>query len=119
MYQLNIHTKHTEEDSYQEGANPNTSAAWALNDTFTADTLDELIGDVMSAYQVDRDSLITYEDEPGRLDIQRMENADGYEPSALELESWRKGNCKLWIADFSGEVTKLESVDLTKVLQSA
>lgn len=43
-------------------------------------------------------------EEPGRIDVGRMENSDGLEPSQKQLEAWRNGQCKLWYVVYSFRV---------------
>ena len=41
------------------------------------------------------------EDDPSRIDAQRMENDDGEEPTQSQLEAFRAGELDLWVADYS------------------
>jgi hypothetical protein len=44
-----------------------------------------------------------------------MENADGYHASKPELEAFKKGNCRLWLADYTFQVERVtrEEVELS------
>lgn len=40
-------------------------------------------------------------DDPSRIDAQRMENADGEEPTQSQLQAFEAGEIDLWVADYS------------------
>lgn len=46
-------------------------------------------------------------EEPGRVDVQVYENADGYTATAAEVEAWKAGKLQLWLVTYSGHLEKV------------
>ena len=110
--------KLSEEDSYLTGCQPDTCMMHSGRDTFSADTVDDLIDQVMSfAGCEDRDSVLLDScEEPGRLDIQIMETDEGYPATESDLASWRQGHKRLWLTCYTFYAKKVtrEAVSLTQ-----
>lgn len=47
----------------------------------------------------DKGAWFAMDDEDGRLSLSFQVNEDNYEPSAQEIERWKKGEGKMWTAD--------------------
>jgi hypothetical protein len=93
--------KSVEEDDYEQGANPET----------TQNILDESNVGTYGSFQAMMDALeqkygfpgkdegwVAFE--PGRLTVNRSENADGYPLSSKEQEQFKAGKIKGYLADF-------------------
>lgn len=50
-----------------------------------------------------------------RLEVQRMENANNYEPSKRELEQWKLGKCDLYCATYSAYISIITDIDETEL----
>ena len=109
--------KDAEEDIYEDGCQLDTGFCFSGNETFKADTIPELIEQLMSFVGCnDRESvLIDSCDEAGRIDIQTMETEEGYPATESDLATWKQGRKRLWLACYSFHVEKVirETVSLT------
>jgi hypothetical protein len=90
-----------EEDSFEEGC-----IASYRSDGYSfkieAETPEALYTKIMAQFDVDRDSLdINACEEAGRIDVQRTEDAEGNQASATQIEQWKRGELKLYLADYS------------------
>ncbi len=108
----------TEEDIFNDGCQPNSGTHWDES-TFhlTSDTIRGLLDKVKKYFDVEEDALeLDACEELGRLDVSRMEDKDGCNASAGELDSWKAGNTRLWLADYIMHVVKQESLSIAETL---
>ena len=90
MYMINGFLKFAEEDIYNDGCQPDTSMNSSVDITLKAETIDEISQKVRDFFGVDNDSIeFNACEDDGRIDIQIMENGDGYQASENELEQWK------------------------------
>jgi len=109
-YETNGWIKFVEEDNFENGCLPETSVAFGGNDTFKADTVEALL-DKLNAFVGNTDaSAVSLDacDEPGRIDIEIMENELGYSPNARELDAWKQGKCRLFLVNYSFHVEQVQ-----------
>ena len=110
--------KDANEDIYADGCRLEGGYACDGNDTFKADTVDDLIGQIMSFVGCeDRDSVLLDScEEPGRIDIQIMETDDGFLATESDLATWKQGRKRLWLVCYTFHVEKVtrETVSLTQ-----
>lgn len=104
MFEVNGWSKFVEEDIFAEGCIPETSCYYSDKTMrFQASTVDDLIKSVMefvgcaNRAEVELDAC----DEAGRIDIQMLESDEGNPASPREIEQWRAGNCRLWLANYT------------------
>lgn len=101
-FQTGTALKYVEEDSYKEGCNPDTAETHMVEVELVKPTLAELIEEVKSYWGVtDDDIMLDSCEEPGRLDIQIMENEMGTTASNAEIEQWKTGKLRLWSACYT------------------
>ena len=113
MYQAKFHSKDVQIDDYENGCSLEVTS-FQFNETYTSDTLKGLLSKIMEALDVENDSFVTYDDEPGRLQVTTLELDDSSKPSESDLALWRKGKLNLYCCDYDARVTKCEPVDLAE-----
>lgn len=111
--------KFSEEDIFSDGCQPETATHNSGNERFTADLLSSLI-DKLKAFtgcQEDENLLINSCEEIGRLDIQVMEDGEGTAATPQQIERWKAGKERLWLAcyTFQIEAVEREPVDLKQI----
>ena len=110
--------KTIEEDTWEHGC----VGKWSHDtccDLYSASTLPELITRLKAAFNcTDNGVLIDSCDEPGRIDFQVTENDAGLEPSAAEIEAWKRGEERLWACTYTVHVERVtrETVELSSLL---
>lgn len=79
---------------------------------WTSDTVDGVVKELMDFLCIEDKDAVELDacDEIGRIDIQRTENAEGYEPSKSEIEEWKKGKLKMWLCDYTFHLESIETV---------
>lgn len=110
-YEVRGYTKHIEEDNYEYGCDPKTSRVYTTEIQFQADSVEKLLVQLAGHCGVagDKDAItLNACDEVGRVDIQLLENSQGTTASKPELEAFKKGKCRLWLADYSFCIEKVE-----------
>jgi len=102
--------KQWEQDVYKEGCQPGTSGLITGSETFTHETQEEMIADLMAFVDTDdkENVLINSCDEPGRIDIQKMETDDADTPSPEAMQRWKQGKQSLWLATYTFHVELVE-----------
>ena len=108
--------RHTEEDIYNDGCQPQTSATSGGHDTFNAPTLDALIKQC-AAFEGQQDlknCLLDSCEEAGRLDVQVYEDAEGVAADERDFERWKEGKQKLWLVTYTFNLLKAEKVVLSR-----
>jgi len=79
------------------------------DDSFAANNVEKLIEKLCDFTDSKRDYVtICPCDEQNRIDIEKMENGDGYTPSESEIEDWKQGKIKLWAARYTFFVEEVE-----------
>lgn len=103
-YEVSGFIKFAEEDIFADGCQPDSAATTSDSSLrWSSHDLDSLIGQLMafvgceSSDNVIRDAC----DEPGRLDIQVYEGAEGTPASEAEMALWKEGKKRLWLACYS------------------
>lgn len=114
MLEVNGWMKHAEEDNYENGCEIN-GAAFYGNDQFVAETESELIQKLMDFVCVDSKDAVSINScgDAGRIDICRMENAGGFEPSDRENEAFKTGDCRLWYCTYTFQAEKVSRKTFT------
>lgn len=107
LYQIKGIHKTTQKDNWENGCHGDCSSFY-INETLSAKTLQELIEKFKSF--VGSEHVVFFDEEPNRIDIQRTENADGYDPSESEVTDWKAGNCDMYICDYSTYVEQVTSI---------
>lgn len=108
-YEANGWTKLYTEDNYEHGE-VGKSGMSSGRESFTGATLRELIDKLKSFCGVDNDANVLLDscEEPGRIDIQRQEDDDGYEPNKHQIEEWKLNQCRLWSATYTFYIQEVE-----------
>ena len=111
--------KFAEVDIYKEGCQPETGVSHECDIEFKAESPSQLIEKIKEFFEVDDDALLLNScDEIGRIDVQVLENGEGYKASQSEMKEWKiKGCIKLWACTYSFMVNQLliEAVNLDAV----
>jgi len=109
-----------EEDVYEEGCQPGTGICKLSQKINTeADTLKGLIEKLAQEWGFNEnpsDGWILMRDEgmgTVRIIYQQTENADSMPPSEAEKERWKKGEIKMWLADYSFTVEKVRAESIS------
>lgn len=112
-YEVNGWIKYTEEDNFEKGCIGKTQQADG-NDQFSSDTVQGVI-DLVSGFVGNNDKesiLLNSCDEVGRLDIQVTEDENGMPAIPAQIEDWKIGQCRLWLACYSFQVQEVERKDV-------
>lgn len=96
--------KMTEEDHIEHGCDPGSTQDFGEVLNYTNQSIED-VHKIIGAFSSDNNKPCVYED---RIEISVTENADGHEPSAEERAKFEKGEIKLWVADYSFYVCKVE-----------
>lgn len=101
MLEVNGWLKLAEEDNWENGCD-GSATQFSGSDRFTAETLPELL-DRLKGFSGGEDSgvLLNSCGEEGRIDIQVYENAEGIPASQSEMDRFKKGECRVWLATYS------------------
>lgn len=109
MYETNGWFKDAEKDNWQNGCTGD-GLRFAGNECFSADTVDDLVDKLCDFVGVEPEPdnyALDACEEQGRIDICRMENADGYEPTLKELEQFKDGLIDLWYCVYTFHVEQV------------
>lgn len=111
-YTVNGFSGDAEEDIWKDGCQPDTRLNKSDDTNIRADTKEELIDKVASYFNCGKDNIMLDPcgDEDGRIDVQRYENEEGYSASESEVEKWKLGRCRLWLATYTGYVLECNRV---------
>ncbi len=115
MYQIKGIHKTSQKDNWENGCSMG-SQAFYIDISLSAETLPELIEKFKSF--VGSEHLVFFEEEPNRIDIQRTENVDGYDPSESEIELWKAGDVDMYLSDYSAYVELVQPADLSEYFQA-
>ena len=95
--------KQAEEDVYEEGVNGKTSN-FSMNITVSDRNLKKCAEKACNSIGIDFD-IDNFFIQDGFITMSKMENDDGEEASDPEIESWKKGETRLWLCDYIWSVT--------------
>ena len=114
-YEIDGGIKFAEEDDYKRGCLPDTAQDSDIRVSFRADTLPELLAKLMGFHGIDEADkhgavVLNACDEPGRIDISKMEDGDGNEATTAQLEAFKRGKCRLWSVIYTYQVRKVEEM---------
>ena len=113
IYRINSFWKTSEEDVYCESILDHTMRESECGISMQANSTDDLIERVRQFFGVDSDALVLDScEEQGRIDVSTLENSDGYQAAAREIELWKKGEYRLWTCTYTAYVQKCEPVSL-------
>ena len=113
--------KDAQPDDWNEGEDPDPKHGFATcgPERFSGNTPEELVDELMKFCGVDDRKSVSVNccDVPGRIDIERIENDEGYEPREFELADWKAGKIKLWAVrySFQAQFVTRETVKLPDV----
>lgn len=109
-YEVNGCFKMIEKDMFKHGCDPSSTRCFKIDVRFRADSIEEMLAKLNKfAGNSDPDCVsLDACDEDGRVDIQRLENNEGYAASEADLAGWKKGKVALWLADYSFRIEQVE-----------
>jgi hypothetical protein len=112
--------KFAEVDTYHEGRDPKTRCAVSGRESFSADSVADLVTEVMRFCGTeDRDNVqLDACEEPGRIDVQVMETDAGEPADARDLEAWKAGKLQLWAATYIFHAERCQTVKLELALRA-
>ncbi len=108
----------TEEDIFEDGCQPGTGQDSVDTLSLSADTIPALLDAVAELFCLDRKSAHHMEGEAGRVDFQQTVDCANVAPAKHEIESWERGETRLWMQDASIYVVKVEEVDTVEMLKA-
>ncbi len=116
-YQINGWMKHFEEDTFDQGC-IGVGSSHSGDERFTSDTIEGVIKKAIDFTGIDdkdiKDAcLFDSCDEIGRLDVQVLEDGNSGPASPSQIESWKKGNCRLWASTYIFHVEKFMFEDVS------
>jgi hypothetical protein len=107
-----------EEDIFEHGCQPDSSYSYDIPLRLTAPSIPELIAKLNSHIGPFDDDAVLLDscDEDGRLDVQVYVTDENITASAGDIEGWREGKQRLWLATyfFSVELVERKTVPLTE-----
>ena len=107
--------KFYEADNYEDGCDPNTMAQTVGRDSFSADTIEGVLKQIVNFTGCSRANLDIQPmgcDELGRVEAWVMENGEGDTPCEREYEDWKRGEIKLWACVYSFKVERVERAEV-------
>lgn len=118
-YRINGILKSAQKDFYNTGCRLETND-FSINYSEENASLEKLLQNFADFIGVKREDLqLNACEDLGRVDAQRTENNDGFEPSSSAIERWKKDDKYfLWCVDYIAQVEKItiETVDFDKVV---
>jgi hypothetical protein len=115
-YQARGWMKFAEVDDWEQGCLRQGGTCTEGNDTFRAPTIGALVEKLRLFCDADAEGVLLDScDELGRVDIQKMENADGLTPTDAEEVAWKMGELKLWAATYTFRVEKISAETVTLI----
>jgi len=117
-YEVDGWMKDAEVDMFEEGCQPGTGACVCGSERFAADTVAGLIDKLVEFCDVEKSAVsLDACDDPGRVDIQALETAEGVTAGPMDIQRWKQGTAKLWLASYMFTIQKVtrEDVDLEGV----
>ena len=118
MFFMNGLIKHVELDTYQQGCiDDPTNHSMNVDVMFKAETLKGLLDKVSEFIGCYDYQINPCGDDPSRVDWQLTVDENTYPASQSDLQLWRKGKKRLWIADFTGFVERSNTVNIEQELK--
>lgn len=117
MLKINGWLKMYEQDEYENGCVPNTGGMAEVDLPVQASDEEGLLQAIRDTFGVDADAIMVDpcgEDDRTRIDVQVTECDDSTQPSASELEAWKRGEMRLWAATYSGHVTQVSDYAMSE-----
>lgn len=117
IYVVHCYEKGATVDDYQKGALLDTESYFAMDITVRDASLSKALEEMANMLGMDfkpEDADIC----DGRVTLSRTENAEGYEPTERELESWRAGHTRMWIADYSCWIEKSRRMGDDEIMET-
>jgi hypothetical protein len=109
MLEVKGWVKYAEEDIFSDGCIIGTGYSTSGDLSFSAETEETLIDSLVSFVGADKSSVeLNACDEPGRVDICLLENADGFAASKRQIEAWKLGHERLWYCTYIFQAHKVE-----------
>lgn len=102
----------TEEDNYNEGADPSTRQdMMAEKSVGRYKSFQDMVKDLNRKYGITDDLKAwgSFSGEPGRINIQMMVDEDNVEATRRELDDFKRGRKRLWIADYQLQISFIKS----------
>jgi hypothetical protein len=110
--------KTAEEDSYENGTVDGTFVCtMSQTDNIVAPTLVKLIYRIGNAFGLDTDDVFIpgEDDEPvTHIGFNRLEDVDGNEPTESQMEGFKRGEVKLYLADYTFAIEKRIEDQITR-----
>lgn len=121
MYEAEGWIKFAEKDDFNKGCDPDSVVCHEGNDRFSNETLEGLIGDLMTFVGTDnKEDVLLWEDgdEANRIDIQCMEDENFVTASKCKTKDWKEGKRTLWLSCYTFRVNEVKKkpVDFSKEL---
>lgn len=113
IYRVKGLHKLSEEVIYSQGCVVGTARAFYIEETFEAETMEDLLKTLMSFVGLDiNDSKdraavsLNACNEPGRIDMCLLESQQGWRFYAPQIEEWKRGERRAWLCDYIAHVTQ-------------
>ena len=109
-YHIRTFYKNAEVDDWEKGCiGPSSDAI--VDVSFASANLSSLLDEVARFFGLKTEELVLDAcEELGRIDVCRMENAEGDEPTPSEIEEWKAGKRQMWYATYSGYVQECRNI---------
>jgi hypothetical protein len=107
LYACTFIEKEAEVDSWETGCDPSTRTC-VMNErvNIAAPTLALLIQSIGNYLGLEIDDVWVPEQESGHIGFNRLEDAEGNEPSERLKEAWKADKAKLYLADYHFAIEK-------------
>lgn len=115
VYAATFVDKEIETDDYDRGCIGPRSCVWHERLNVQAPSLAELIAKLSEKLDLDIDDIFIPSDESEEVDrigYNRLENEEGYEPTAQEKKAWKLGKVTLYLADYTFAIEKYETLPI-------
>lgn len=89
-------------DNYKEGCDPSSAKDLGQIALYSNQGVED-VANIIKFFTGDRNTPTVFDD---RIEVNVMENAEGFEPTKEEVALFEKGEVRLWIADYSFYVSK-------------
>lgn len=108
--------KYWEQDDFKQGCLSNTGGNSVLEVSFDGSNQTDLLERVMKFFDVPKENLeLNACDCNGRIDVTRLEDAEGNNASTLQIDHWKQGKCRLYNAIYTGHLQlKTEATFITE-----
>ena len=112
--------KMAEEDDYDEGCLLGTASSSTIDVEFSHKTIDGLIGKMAEYFGVECSGInnafqLDSCDEPGRIDIQLMEDGDGNQATPEDFKLFKQHKRRLWSVTYTYNVVRVSRTTVNLV----